>query len=64
MFERIIIHNVPFKIKTLITVHEPRHVEKYETKGNVELLLPYPVVVDDEILEIATAVISADLSLD
>jgi hypothetical protein len=59
----IIIQDVPLK-KQSYYIHEFLQTHSAETKGDTEFLQPYPVVAADALLEIATAVISAALSLD
>jgi hypothetical protein len=44
---------------TLATTHEPLQAQNHETLYDIELLQPYPIVVDDALLEIQTTVISA-----
>jgi hypothetical protein len=41
--------------------HEHLYKQNDETNGNIEFLKPYPVIADDALLEIGTAVISAVL---
>jgi hypothetical protein len=53
-----------FYLKRNTTTHEQLHAQNNETSVNTEFLQPYSVTASNALLEIGTAVISVDLSLD